>query len=398
MTDASSPSADVVVIGAGMAGASAAFAAARLGLAVTVVDNRPKFPDLFRCEKLTEIQQRLLADVSLADAFLAAGTRSEEVLIGRSGRIVERRAIDERGISYKTMVETVRSAWPASVKYVEGSAMEVVASPTAPAAILSDGRRVEGRLLVLASGNDQRLHATLGISKANVREAFSTAIGFNLALERPQEARFRTLTYWGEKPGDGIAFAALFPIGELTRVNFFCYLDPASPSLKGFGRDPLDRLGALLPGLRPLTAGARVVGKPDIRQVTLHESANCARDGVVLIGDAYRVCCPVTGMGVTRLLTDVRQLVQRHLPAWIAANDFSAARMAEFYADPEKRRADRDAEARGDFLKRLSTQTTLPWRLRRALPGIVGRVRGWRNIIGPLSPAPGEIKVGIYGH
>ena len=149
-----------------------------------------------------------------------------------------------------------------------------------------------------------------------------------------------------------------------------------------------------MPKLAPLLANARAVGKPDIRQVTLHGCGDCARDGVVLIGDAFHVCCPVTGMGVTRLLTDVRQLVLEHLPRWLEAGEASAARIAEFYADPAKRKADRDADARGDYLKRLSTETTLPWRLRRTLPKFVGRLRGWRSGVRVPSPPRGIIEIG----
>lgn len=389
---------DVLVVGAGMAGACAAFAAARLGLAVTVIDNRPDFPDLFRCEKLTAEQQKLLADIGLADAFRIAGTPSSEVLVGRGGRIIERRKIDERGISYREMIETVRRAWPANVTYVTGSVTDVLPSASSPAVLLNDGRRLEGRLVVLASGNDQQLHTKLGVARINEQPAYSTAIGFNLLFKRPDEAPFRALTYWGERAGDGIAFAAFFPIGEATRVNFFCYRGAADPALKGFSRDPLGRLSTMLPGLAPLLAGARAVGKPDIRQITLHEAARCQRDGVVLIGDAYRVCCPVTGMGVTRLLTDVRQLMRLHVPHWLESNDVSASRIGEFYADNEKRKADRDAETRGSFLKRFSTETTLPWRLRRTLPKVVGRMRGLRNRV-TLAPAPArsEANVGASG-
>ena len=388
---------DLVIVGAGMAGASAAFAAARQGLAVTVVDNRPAFPDLFRCEKLTETQQRLLADIGLSDAFSAAGTRSREVLIGRDGRLIERRSIDERGITYREMVEAVRAAWPAGVSRVDASVARVLPSKTAPAVVLSDGRRIEGRLVVLACGNDRRLQQDLGIPTTNERQGYSTAIGFNVVFDSPGERPFQNLTYWGEKPGDGIAFAAFFPIGDITRVNFFCYLDPANARLRGFGRDPLGKLAEIVPKLAPLLANARAVGKPDIRQVTLHGCTDCARDGVVLIGDAFRICCPVTGMGLTRVLTDVRQLMLRHVPRWLEARDAAAARIAEFYADPEKRKADRDADARGDYLKRLSTETTLPWRLRRTLPKVVGRLRGWRGGT-RVRPLPrGEMKIGTRG-
>ena len=342
--------AEVIVVGAGIAGSLLALALARLQLRVTVVDLHAAYPDDFRCEKLNPEQAAILAELKLLDVFGG-----------------DARALTERGFRYDTLIRDVRGAWPRAVRFVTGRAAEIVRTPGVQTLVLANGERIEGRLIVLATGPSDKLRASLGVRRKLVRERHSVCIGFTLAPPPGGAFDFDGLVHHGEQAGDGLAFASFFPLEEGMRVNLFAYRGPREPWTLGFRDDPLAHLFEAMPGLAPLLAGAQVVKPAEIRATDLYETEGHAIDGVVLIGDAFRSCCPATGMGVTRILTEIRALTRTHLPAWLATPGMGADKIAAFYADPAKLRVDERAARRAETARDTSTRTTLPWRARRTL-------------------------------
>ena len=376
--------AEVVVVGAGIAGSLLALVLARLGVRVAVVDLHAVYPDDFRCEKLNPEQVAMLADLKLLDVFG-----------GSAG------AATERGFRYDTLVAAVRAAWPKAVRFVEGRAAAVERSPGVQTLVLASGERIEGRLIVLATGPSDKLRASLGVTRKLVRERHSVCIGFTLAPPPGRSFDFDGLVHHGEAAGDGMAFASFFPLDQADRtrnrrepescqkvksgapdpgvesrrraldegmrVNVFAYRGARDAWTLGFRDDPMARLFEAMPGLAPLLAGAQVVMPAEIRATDLYETEGYEIDGVVLIGDAFRSCCPATGMGITRLLTEIRLLSRTHLPAWLATPGMGAEKIAAFYADPAKLRIDERAARRAETSRDASTRTTLPWRARRGL-------------------------------
>ena len=342
--------AEVVIVGAGIGGALLALALARRGVRVTVVDLHATYPDDFRCEKLNPEQAAMLAELKLLDCFG-----------GDAG------ALTQRGFRYDTLVADVRAAWPKAVRFVAGRAVAVERGPERQTLVMADGARIEGRLVVLATGPSDKLRASLGVRRKLVRERHSVCIGFTLAPPVGGGFDFDGLVHHGERAGDGMAFASFFPVEGGMRVNLFAYRGPREAWTLGFRDAPLARLMEAMPGLAPLLAGAGVVGAAEIRATDLYETEGHDLDGVVLIGDAFRSCCPATGMGVTRLLTEIRLLVKTYLPAWLATPGMDAGKLAGFYADPARRRIDERAARRAETGRDTSTRTSLPWRARRSL-------------------------------
>ena len=342
--------AEVVVVGAGIGGALLALALARLQVRVTVVDLHAAYPDDFRCEKLNPEQAAMLADLKLLDVFGGDAC-----------------ALTERGFRYDAVVAAVRAAWPKAVRFVVGRAVEIVRSPGLQTLVLASGERIEGRLVVLATGPSDKLRASLGVRRKLVRERHSVCIGFTLAPAEGGAFDVGGLVHHGEAAGDGMGFASFFPLEQGVRVNLFAYRGPREPWTLGFREDPLARLVEAMPGLAPLLAGARVLGAAEIRATDLYETEGHAMDGVLLIGDAFRSCCPATGMGVSRILTEIRQLTRVHLPAWLATPGMGEDKIAAFYADPVKRRIDARAARRAETARATSVRTSLPWRARRSL-------------------------------
>ncbi len=342
--------AEVIIVGAGIGGSLLALALARLQVRVTVVDLHATYPDDFRCEKLNPEQAAILADLKLLDCF--GGDPC---------------AATARGLRYDAMVAAARAAWPRAVRFVEGRAVEVVRTPDLQTLVLASGERIEGRLIVMATGPSDKLRASLGVRRKLVRERHSVCIGFTLAPPPGAAFDFDGLVHHGEQAGDGMAFASFFPTDEGMRVNLFAYRGPRDAWTLGFRDDPLAHLFEAMPGLAPLLAGAQVVRPAEIRATDLYETEGHAIDGVVLIGDAFRSCCPATGMGVTRILTEIRILTKTHLPNWLATPGMGSGKIAAFYADPAKLRTDERAARRAETARSTSTRTTLPWRARRSL-------------------------------
>ncbi len=83
---------------------------------VVLVDPHTVYPPDLRCEKLDGPQVDVLRRTGLADAVLRAGTFDGECWIARFGRVVEKRAGDQYGILYDTLVNTIRAEIPASAR------------------------------------------------------------------------------------------------------------------------------------------------------------------------------------------------------------------------------------------------------------------------------------------
>lgn len=358
---------DVAVVGAGLAGSAAAVLLARQGLRVAIVDPQRTYPSDFRCEKLSGEQLALLTELGLVGPVLARSTPVADELVARGGRVVGLQTSGDRTLRYDTFVNSVRSALPDSATFHEGRVEEIRSAAIRPSIRLSSGREIEARIIVMATGPGEKLRAGLGLKRRTVRSNHSISIDFDLVTTAGQRLSDRALIYYGERAGDGIAFATFFPLGDATRCNFFCHLDPKLLFVRMFRKRPLQSVLEVMPGLKAVLGDAVVRGDAEIRITDLYETDAPGRDGVVLIGDAQHATCPVTGTGVTRVLTDVRQLCTRHIPAWLAnANGaIDASRIAEFYADPRKLAFDRKAAEKAERDRLMSVSTALPWRARR---------------------------------
>jgi 2-polyprenyl-6-methoxyphenol hydroxylase-like FAD-dependent oxidoreductase len=362
--------ADVVIVGAGIAGSMLALDLGRQGMDVAIVDQHAVYPPDFRCEKLTADQVELVRELGalecLERAELAQRGEGESAPAG----------LVDRGLRYDRMVNAVRGEWPSQVRFIEGRVASVRAGVDGQRVRLESGARIRSRLVVLASGPNEKLRAQLGIERRVVQERQSVCVGFSIAPQEGTTFGFETLIHRGERRADGVAFASLFPMAGSTRVNLFVYHDPRGPWTRAFREDPLGQLLETLPGLKPALANARVVGPVEIRATDLYQSEGHLIAGVVLVGDAFRSSCPATGMGVTRCLTDVRQLARVHVPEWLESHWMGTDKIARFYADPVKRAVDGASSRKARTGRLTATRTGPHWRLRRWAAGCVS---AWRQ-------------------
>lgn len=341
---------DVGIVGAGLCGSLLALVLARRGVSVAVVDLHAQYQTDFRCEKVSPDQIALLEALGVADVLHAAFPWAG--------------GLHKNGFRYETMVNAIRAAWPSSVSFIPGRVMDVAADGSHQRIVGADGDLARARLAVIASGASPALISRLGLERRTVREGQSICIGFTLTTDAGAPLPFNNLVHPGERLGDQIGFASFFPLDGATRVNLFTYHPPTDPWVRQARQAPLDALLEVAPGLRPKLEGVRLIGDADIRVTHLHRLLEPGRPGLVVIGDAFQTCCPSTAFGVTRLLTDIGQLVER-VPEWLLTPGMSEAKIAAFYADPVKRRVDRRALAIAERARKAATETSLVWRLHR---------------------------------
>ena len=362
---------DVAVIGAGLAGTSAASACARAGLATVLLDSRAAAPPEFRAEKLGEDQMRQFDRLGLGDSVRAVTTAVDEVCVVRFGRLVHRERKREYGMAYADLVNRLRADVPPALTAMVARVDDIAPDGDRTGLTLADGRRISARLVVVSTGLGEAIRRKAGISRTVVSKRHSLSIGFDMAAP-PDAFPFQSLTYYAEGFGTGCAYFTVFPVGGKMRGNLFVYREPGEAWTKDFAAAPRDGLLALLPKLPRFCPDLRIAGPVEVRPVDLVQADDPARDGLVLIGDAYFNPCPIPGTGIGKVLVDVERLCSVHLPRWLEQPIIDRTMVASFYADPVKVASDEACRRANVYARDIGTRTELPWMARRAR-NFVGR-------------------------
>lgn len=356
---------DVVIIGGGLAGSTAAAMLGRAGISAILVDPHKIYPSDFRCEKFDVSQVELLEKTGLAESVLPAVTLDDEISVARFGRLVEKRKTRQYGFIYDTLVNIMRAQIPSPVQFLEAKATALSTSSDRQTITLSTGETISARLIVLANGLNLGLRHTMGITREVISENHSITIGFDVEPAGRAAFDFRALTYFPERASDRMAYLALFPVGETMRANLFVYRDVRDPWLREMRKTPEQALLALMPRLRRLTGDFAITGNVKIRPADLYVTRGHRQAGVVLVGDAFGTSCPAAGTGTNKVLNDVERLCNSHIPRWLATSGMGEQKIAAFYDDPAKTACDAFSLNKAFYLRDLSVKTGLVWRGRR---------------------------------
>ena len=356
---------NVAIVGGGLAGSTAAAMLGRAGIDAILIDPHTVYPPDFRCEKLDRTQVRTLQKTGLADAVFDAATFSDEVWIVRRGDRVSKRRIGQYDILYDTLVNTMRSAMPASVPFVEAKAVAVATSADRPQVTLSTGEEISARLIVMAIGLNVGLRHTLGMTRREISPCHSISIGFDVAPVGRERFDFPALTYYPERLGGHVAYLTFFPVGATMRANFFVYRDMRDPWLRDMRKAPVETLLSAMPGLVKLTGRFAVTSEVKIRPVDLTVTEGHRQAGIVLVGDAFATSCPAAGTGAGKALADVERLCKVHIPAWLASPGMGTEKIAAFYDDPVKVESDAHSAAKAQYVRSIATDMSLAWQARR---------------------------------
>lgn len=361
---------DIVVVGAGLAGSAGAAALGRAGYQVALIDRHAVCPPQFRVEKFGGGQEEAFRRLGLLEAIATRTTAFETVRNLRQGKLVDHTHVSYHAIRYDDLVRAIRDQLPPTVGFVADEVVDIDAGPERQRVRLRGDQTIEARLVVLATGMADELWRKLGIVRRATFEKHSVTFGFDLA--RRDGGRL-SLTYYGEGPID---YLTLFPLGDVVRANLFTFLSERDPRLRAFRRAPKETLLETMPGLAPILRDFEVISPVQSWVMTLFEAEGYERDGVVMIGDAFRTNCPAAGIGVTRLLTDVERLCA-HAPAWLATEGMGREKIAAFYRDPAKQDSDRIALELSRKRRALSLEPGLFWRARREQSFLRRRAVEW---------------------
>jgi 2-polyprenyl-6-methoxyphenol hydroxylase-like FAD-dependent oxidoreductase len=367
---------DVAIVGAGLAGSSAAAVLARKGVRVVLIDSHEAYPRCFKAEKIEPDQAELLRKLGLLEGLLPFASRIREVARARKGRVIRVLRLEQYGIFYQDMVNAVRQQLPPSVTRKTARVRDISPGPDVSRVTLMGGETITARLVVLACGTGGNLHAGLGLDKHMIHAEYSLSIGFNIAREDGQPFPFDSLSYYPDGPRAQIAFLTLFPIRDVMRANFFVYRSPGEKWVSLFRKDPDAELVRALPGLIEATGPFRVTSKVEICPIDLYRVDGYERPGLVLIGDAYQSVCPTTGTGLSKVLTDVDVLCDC-VPEWLGTSGMGAEKIARYYGEPRRKACDARSLQEAIFCRTLSTHTSLRWRIYREIRYLAIRLLGW---------------------
>jgi 2-polyprenyl-6-methoxyphenol hydroxylase-like FAD-dependent oxidoreductase len=105
---------DIAIIGAGLAGSTAAAMLGRAEIATILVDPHAIYPPDFRVEKLGGGEQvERFHKTGLGEAILRKTTVAEETWIARFGYLLDKAPRQQFGIMYDTLVNAIRTEIPA---------------------------------------------------------------------------------------------------------------------------------------------------------------------------------------------------------------------------------------------------------------------------------------------
>jgi digeranylgeranylglycerophospholipid reductase len=319
---------DVVVVGAGPAGSTAARVAAEAGLGVLLVEKRQEIGSPVRCAEgvghdlLTPFvapELRWISAEVTGVRLTVSGPNYCETLEAAGGRgyVLERRLFD-RALAE----EAARAGAQVRVKTAavgllrEGSAVRGVV-------LQEPGGRweVDARVVIAADGVESQVGQWAGLKTTlPLKDAMSCAQYVLVGIDiNPSRIEY----YVGEGVAPG-GYAWVFPKGDgIANVGLGVQADMVDEPALNYLNRFIESQPHLASG-SPVTlvAGGVPVAAPPPRLVT---------DGLMLVGDAARQVDPLTGGGIINGMTAGRQAAEVTAGA-IAAGDTSAGALSAYEA------------------------------------------------------------------
>ena len=358
--------ADIIVVGGGLAGTAAACVLGRQGRRVTLVDSRAACPPVFKAEKIEPDQAALLRKSGLLELLLPRAAHIREVCACYNGRLFRLAPTEQYSMAYCDMVNSLREGLPETAEFRRARVAEIANSEEMQRVRLDSGDELRARLIVLACGLNAELPASLNLKRQTVQKHHSVAIAFNLEREDGQPFAFESATCYPASEANGSDYITLFPIGRTMRANFFAFPGRDGEWTRHFLKEPEGELRKCFPRLNRAIGEYRVSGSVETSLIHLYCTEGEPVPGVVLIGDAAQNVCPSTGMGLSKVFTDVDVLCSKCVPAWFATRGMGSEKTAEFWSDPQKRLVDAKALADARYRRQARTDRSWRWRIHRA--------------------------------
>ncbi len=309
--------ADVAVVGAGAAGAAAAFHLARRGLAVVLLD-RARFPRSKPCGGGMAASMQTLFPFELTPAVDAVieqvrftwclGDPVTAVLPGDAPFWIVRRSVLDAYLVEQATAAGVDFQPGVTVQSLQRSGNHWQLQATGPTGA---ALALQARAVVIADGSESRLAARHGLGPARPRFADTVSVEVECAVSESSTARFEFgLVRHG--------FCWAFPRQGGYSIGVGTFI----------GRDPADAdavLSQLLPSLGlPADAGERRAGQ--LRIWDGHHPLHGQGDntGLVVVGDAASLCDPFLAEGLRPALISGCRAAEA-IEAWLAGEPTALA-------------------------------------------------------------------------
>jgi len=356
---------DVAIIGGGIAGSTAAVLLQNAGINALLIDPHHEMPKDFRCEKFNRDQMETLERLGISEKIYSKCTPIKDVWIARKGKLVNKLHYPHYGFSYETAINAIRDYLHFDDRFITGKVKAIQPSGSGTELLLSDGRKISARMVIMANGLNPGLRKQLDVEQTMLSKHHEMAIGFDIKPTNDTEFGFESFTFWPEKSSEKLAYFTVFKSGENYRVNMFGYWEKNDPFMLHLQNQPEKTLAKLMPSLNKLIGDFKVASRVHVRPVDLYQNHPEACNSVVFVGDAYSTSCPGAGTGTTKAVADIEILCSKYIPKWLEEKTVTAQLISEFYNDPEKIKSDADSFNEAYFLKSLTMETSLIWGARR---------------------------------
>ena len=365
--------ADVVILGAGLAGSIAAHALSQQGHDVLLVDCAAPLADPLQGEKIEPDQATLLRSLGLLDERVPAAEPIGVVRNYDGYAIEEFDTVEQYGISYFDTVAHIREVAGRRAHLETTAVSWIRPHPVRPHVGLSDGREVSARLVVVATDGNGELPEGLSLSRVVDDSLCSLWYGFDLEGLDPD---FTGFNYFLGKNPERVDFLTTFRIGDRVRAHVFTQQDRSNPAVVEATSSMDEALKSWFPDLGTHLGTVRISSPVQVLTATYRRIRDAgADDGVVIIGEEFQSVSPTTGARLTCTLTDVKVMCERHAPGWLAG---PRSEVRAFYADPEKLAVDRMAHDRWCYYRDRQTWDRVPLYI-RAMRKVRGKSR-WRTV------------------
>jgi digeranylgeranylglycerophospholipid reductase len=324
---------DVLVIGAGPAGSTAARTAAEKGLDVLLIEKRQEIGDPVRCaegvskeylKKHVEIDKRwICADLTGSRIYAPDGTKiemSEEIAGGEVGYVLERKVFD------RALAELAAKAGAEVRVKTRATGLIIEEDFVKGARLMHLGKEydVRAKIVIGADGVESKVGRWAGIDTSLKPIDIETCVQYLIAgADINQEyCEF----YIGNEIAPG-GYVWIFPKGE-GKANVG--IGVLGSKLGKFKPRPIDYLNNFLEKRFP---DAKIVemffGGVPVSGSIERTSTN----GLMLIGDAARQSDPITGGGILNAM-DAGKIAGEAAYAAISAGDVSLEKLDEVYEKP----------------------------------------------------------------